>query len=124
MDVQTLESAVVRERLAAGDFEAAFTLSGSVPIWLQQDFGEESPIGYRNARLLELIDRAAETSHPDEQDEIYREIAGVLRADQPITYLHWWVVTTAVHRRVEGLSDPWRTDPLTHMADLWIADEP
>lgn len=123
MDVQTLESTVVRERLAAGDFKAALTLSGSVPIWLQRDFGEESPFGYHNPRLLELIDRAAETLQPDAQDAIYREIAAILRADQPITYLHWWTITTAVHRRVEGLSDPWWTDPMTYMADLRIADE-
>ena len=124
MDVQTLESNVVQERLMAGAFEAAFTLSVSLPMFLRRDFGEGSPLGYRNARMMELIDRAVETAHPDVQDGIYREIAEILRADQPVTFLHWFVVPTVAHRRIQGLSSPFRADPVMFMEDLWIEDEP
>ncbi len=108
----------------AGAFEAAFTLSVSVPMWLRRDFGEGSPLGYRNARMMELIDRAVETAHPEVQDGIYREIAEILRADQPVTFLHRFGVTTVAHRRIRGLSSPWRADPVMFMEDLWIEDEP
>ncbi len=124
MDIQTLETSVVYERLAAGEFEAAFTLLVSVPMFLQRDFGEGSPLGYRNAEIAELIDQAVETSHPEVQDRIYLEIADILRADQPVTFLHWFVVTTVAHRRIRGLSSPWRADPVMFMEELRIEDAP
>lgn len=124
MDIQTLETNVVQERLMAGAFEAAFTMLVSVPMMLQRDFGEGSPLGYRNARMMELIDRAVQTSHPEVQDKIYLEIADILRADQPVTFLHWFVVTIVAHRRIRGLSSPWRADPVMFMEDLRIEDEP
>ncbi|HUG42388.1 MAG TPA: hypothetical protein VMM12_18125 [Longimicrobiales bacterium] len=58
------------------------------------------------------------------QDRIYLEIVDILRADQPVTFLHWFVVTTVAHRRIRGLSSPWRADPVMFMEDLRIEDEP
>lgn len=120
MEVQPLETAVVQERLASGAFEAAITLLVSVPMMLDRTFGERSPLGYTNPRMTELIQRAVETSHPEVLDEIYLEIAEILREEQPVTFLHWLVVTTVAHRRIQGLSSPWRADPVMFMEELWV----
>ncbi len=29
----------------------------------------------------------------------------------------------AIHRRIRGLSSPWRADPVMFMEDLWIDNE-
>ena len=120
MEVQPLETAVVQERLASGAFEAAVSFVVGVPAMLRMTFGEGSPLVYRSPRMTELIERAVETAHPERLDEIYLEIAEILRRDQPVTFLHWMMFTTVAHRRLQGLSSPWRADPAMFMEELWV----
>ncbi len=42
--------------------------------------------------------------------------------DLPVTFLYPQVWTTVAHRRVKGLSEPYRTDPLWHLDEVWIEE--
>lgn len=123
MGVQTLESGIVFGRVEAGEFEAAFMPISNASWWLQQYFGEHSPLGYENAEVVEFIDRLQVTADPDARDRIYGELMQIFRADMPVTFLFPWVVTHFVHRRIQGLSSPYRTDPVRYMEDLWLEEE-
>ena len=121
MDVQTLDGSVVRERVQAGDFEAAIDVIASVPVQQKAILGEGSPIGYANPRVNALLDSAVVPMAPDEFDRIYQELGQILRADLPMTFLYPSVTYFAAHRRVRGLESPYRAD--WWIEDLWITDE-
>ena len=123
MDITTLEPRVAGERARAGEFDAAL-----VSLWSSIDnlvhfFGKDSPIGYRNARVTQLLDAAQNTQNPDEMDEIFRGLMTIFREDLPFTYLVLDVETYVAHRRVKGLSTPFRANPLMFEEHLWIEDE-
>ena len=116
MDLQPLDDSVVTERLKRGAFEAAFaTLWGSR--WL---LDKPSSIGYENPAFFALFQRAKDTADPDEEDRTYRELANIVRADAPVTFLCPKVDLDVVHRRVRGLSSPWRANPVEFMEYLWL----
>ena len=48
----------------------------------------------------------------------------IFQADLPMTFLDPYVEITVAHRRVRGLSSPYRADPTENMDDLWLEDEP
>ena len=123
MGIRILESTLVHERVRAGEFEAAFAPFRHEPRWLKNRFGEDSPIGYTNAEVITLIGRAMLTAEPDEMDSIYRELMEIFRRDVPVTFLHPVVRTFFAHRRLRGLSTPFRADPLRFMEHLWLEDE-
>lgn len=118
MDIARLDAGVVSSRRRAGDFDAVF----GEP-WPDEDFGVESPIGYRNPRVAPLLERAAATVHPGERDSLHRELWPIFQAEVPVTFLYPVVRSTVAHRRVRGLSSPWHDDPLWYADRLWIEDE-
>ncbi len=125
MDLQTLDPSVVGQRLRSGDFEAVFTwLRFYETPWLRMfRIGEGPPIGYRNPRVVELIDSASQTWVPEEEDRLYAELMAIFRRDVPITILYPSGGLSVAHRRLQGLSTPWRSDAVANMEDLWIEDE-
>lgn len=123
MDITTLETGIVRGRIRAGQFDAALGLFWSEVGTLLHFFGEDSPLGYRNARVTQLLDAAQKTQNPDEIDEIFRGLMSIFREDLPFTYLVLNVETYVAHRRVKGLSTPFRANPLWSVEHLWIEDE-
>jgi peptide/nickel transport system substrate-binding protein len=124
MALQPLDPGVVMPRLESGEFEAVFAWFRSYETpWLRLfGLGSGGPVGYRNPRLLELIDLASRTWVPAEEDSLYAEIAEIFRADVPVTFLHPIVGRTVAHERVHGLSSPWRAEPVAHMDELWIEE--
>ena len=124
MDITTLEPRVAGGRMKAGEFDAALGLLVSEVDDLVQFFGEDSPIGYRNARVTQLLDAAQNTQNPDEMDEIFRGLMTIFREDLPFTFLVLDVETYVAHRRVKGLSTPFRANPLMFEEHLWIEEEP
>ncbi len=125
MDITTLEPRVAAERARAGEFDAAL-----VGLWSSVDnlvhfFGENSPIGYRSAPVIQLLNAAQNTQNPDEMDEIFRGLMTIFREDLPFTYLVLNVETYVAHRRVKGLSTPFRANPLAYgtAEHLWIEEE-
>ena len=127
MEVQILDASLIDRRVRAGKFDAAFyrvsrhwynLLPGN---W----FGEGSRIGYDNPELVRLLRDVADIGFdPEAEDRIYREIWEIFRADLPITFVPTHVQHHVAHRRLRGLSSPWRADLLLFMEDLWLEDEP
>jgi hypothetical protein len=48
----------------------------------------------------------------------------IFRADLPMTFLFPGMNASVAHRRLRGLSSPYRTKPGMSMEHLWIAEEP
>ena len=120
------EWAQVFRQVRAGDFEAAISrflvdlsaVTGQLPF-----FGATSYIGYPNRRAHELLQAAASTQNPETLDGLYRELMEIFEADHPVTFLHPIPSTHVVHRRVAGLSSPYRADPVWYMEHLWLDEE-
>ncbi len=123
MDITRVEFRVARARIRAGEFDAAVALVWSRVNDLVQFFGKDSPIGYRNARVTQLLDAAQAARNPDEMDEIFRGLTSIFAEDLPFTFLTLNVESYVAHRRVKGLSSPFRANPLRSVEHLWIEDE-
>lgn len=121
MDLQVLEEGLMFQRLNARDFEAAFTWQQRGDEARKMYLGSDNPTGYQNPDAIRLIDRAAATGDPDQEDRIYAALTEILRADLPITRLIPMTRAQFVHRRVRGLGTPLK--PRESMEDLWLDDE-
>lgn len=125
MDIVTLDAKAVAVRVRKGEFDASI---GAVNNALTGDgghrdyFGSGSRIGYRNPRVAALLDSAAAAFDPREVNRFYRELVPVFQAELPVTFLYPLVRTTVAHRRVRGLSSPYRDDPLWYAGELWMED--
>lgn len=122
MELQLLDPSVVVGRLEAGEFEAVLSwLRVYETPWLKRfRLGEGPPIGYHNPEVVELIDRAAGTWVPEEEDSAYAELMEIFRRDLPVTFLYASAGTSVAHRRLRGLSSPRRIDPVANMDELWV----
>lgn len=127
MEVQPLDRSLFHKRIRLGDFEAAIGRFDNSPVGDIQGYrlfiDEDSPIGYRNLEVVELLTTAQNTMEPNDVDRIYREIMPIFQADLPLTFLFPQVTTHVVHRRIKGLSSNNRQDPVWFMEYLWIEDE-
>jgi peptide/nickel transport system substrate-binding protein len=127
MEIQSLNTGTIRQHVKSGDFDALiFYIQNSTN---QPNFGhvrmygEDSPFGYVNSEMIRLLNIAKDTIDIDKLDRIYQEIMPIFAEDMPITLLLPSVFTSVVHRRIKGLSSPFRTDPVMHMEHLWIEEE-
>ena len=120
-----MEWATLGRYFSTGDFDAVIhpVVASDHPAALLGGGRIGAAIGYSNSRADELIAEARETMNPERMAEIYYEITTILQEDLPVTSLYPQVWTTVAHRRVRGLSSPYRTDPITHMDDVWIEEE-
>lgn len=127
MEIQTLEYNLLVQRLRAGDFEALFFLIHG--LLTQPNFGDaklfgrESPLGYNNPEMIRLLDAAILEMDPDKLDSIYKKIMPIFIKDMPMTLLLPQVWTSIVHKRIKGLSNQYRVDPVWDMEHLWIEEE-
>jgi peptide/nickel transport system substrate-binding protein len=122
MEILTLQN--IWERVQTADFQAAILpvfpgggLSHTV------FFGEESVLGYAHPTVARLLGEADATLSPVEIDRIYAELMPIFLEDQPMIGLYPDVRTTVAHRRVRGLSSPYRAEPVWHVDDLWIEED-
>ncbi|MGH7562827.1 MAG: ABC transporter substrate-binding protein [Gemmatimonadota bacterium] len=124
MEIRVLEGGLMWEKLRAGDFEALVMIQqsgyGSPE---KRDFGRGNRTGYANPAVFDLLDRIMATVDPAEEDRLYRDLAEIFRAELPVTRIVPWTRTHFVHRRVRGLSAPFRLNPDTHMEELWLEGE-
>ena len=111
----------------ASDFEALFFfVHGSLNQPNFGDarlFGKESPLGYKNPEMIRLLDMAKLEIDPDKLDSIYKKIMPIFIEDMPMTFLFPQVSTSIVHKRIKGLSNQYRVDPVWNMEHLWIEEE-
>ena len=128
MDVQILDGSVMTERVRfAGEFDAAFyrTPRQAYRMLRWNLFGEGSRMGYHNPELVRLLREAVDMgADPEVEDRIYRELWDIFRADLPITFIRTQIGHVVAHRRIRGLSSPWRAEPNMNMEDLWLEDVP
>jgi len=125
VEIQTMQWALVRDRMKTSEFEAALTLQNASldsPKGIRVFFGEESIIGYANRDVVALLNQLPSTIDPDEIDRIYRQVAPFFEADLPVTYLYPDVQSSLATRRVRGLSAPFRVDPVQYMDELWLEE--
>lgn len=125
MDIQLMAGSALRARIKAGrsDLSAIFFRIGSYPGSLQEYLGPSSIIGYHNPEVYSLLEQMPGALDPEDLDRIYYQLAEILRVDQPITFLMPRALTFIAHRRLRGLSTPFRALPARHMESLWIEEE-
>ncbi len=112
--------------MKARDFEAG-VCPGRGLGGLDALFGEQSLLGYRNPHMTRLLDVLRTTADPEAVDQAHREMSDLLRGDQPLAFLFknfGREGAHVVHRRVKGLSAPWRSDPLRFTEDVWLENQP
>jgi peptide/nickel transport system substrate-binding protein len=126
MEIDLMDWRVGIPRVRAGDFEAAIAYFwGMIPErerGLIPMFGEESLLGWRNPEVIELVHRLATLTDPREVDDVYTQLQLHFLRDVPYTYLTLAVETYVAHRRVKGLSTPFRANAYWYVEHLWIDD--
>ena len=126
MEVQSFQNSLVMRRFRNGDFDAVFgrfkngTKGNFQQLLL---FGKKSNIGYTNPKLIEHLNTLKYTIDPAERDRIYREIMPIFQADLPITFLLPQIQTVVVHRRIRGLTNSIKWEPVWFAEYLWIEEE-
>ncbi len=121
--LESLEFAALRDRLLRGDFDAVvMNAFGQVAPWVL--LGADSPLGYRNTDVADVIDRKRQSFDPEETDRLNVRLAGLIRVDPPGVFLFNPVFSTVARPYVRGLSSPWREDPLAIADELWIEEQP
>ena len=123
MDILNLEQDLLNERLSSGRFQAAINWFYQGPVQLLEWFGENSPLGYSNPRLLQLLREYKTTVDPDQLNRIFREIMPIFAQDMPMTFLFLLTHTCVADKRIRGLSSPYRAQPLYSMEHLWIEED-
>jgi peptide/nickel transport system substrate-binding protein len=124
MEILQMDPPVVRERVRAGDYEAVITYAFMQMFdYTSGLFGEGTSFGDANPDAVRLIHRAQELTVPDEIDAVYREMQPIFLREVPYTALTLGVETFVAHRRVKGLSTPFRGRPTWYAEDLWIEEE-
>jgi peptide/nickel transport system substrate-binding protein len=122
MDIRLLEGAAMWEKLRNGDFEAWVFIDQAPPDGQQRNHGRGNAAGYDNPEAFEVIDRLEATADPEEVDALYRRLTEIYRADPPFTRLIPYTRDWFVHRRIRGLSTPFRAEPDTYMEELWVEE--
>jgi peptide/nickel transport system substrate-binding protein len=117
-DLQPMPFALALERLRSGDFEAYLGFVPMTPAGLRQYLGADGFTGYRNARIDELADVAAQTADAELTDRLYHELTAIYRADLPVTPLYPSTRMSAAHRRVQGLASPFRANVHEFVTEL------
>lgn len=124
MEVTALESGVLRQRIAAGRFEAAldrFRNANDVGAsGVGAIVGAGSSIGWSHSGAARLAAGEIEVAAPAARDSVHLELARLFGTELPVTFLLPQVQTHVVHRRVRGLENLYRADPIWFMEDLWI----
>jgi glutathione transport system substrate-binding protein len=129
-EIKTLESGTLNELTYGADFAVEAAAIGAV--WISPDdvdmgleviMGENSAIGFHNPRATELVNAALKASDLESLAVIYQELAPIVQQEQPFTFLTFGVETYVVHRRIKGLSSPFRASPAWIAGSLWIEDD-
>ncbi len=85
--------------------------------------GENSKIGYHNPEVIRLVNAAQEAKDEETLSAIYQELAPIVQQEQPFTFLIFGVEAYVAHRRVKGMSSPFRANALWSAGQLWIEDD-
>ena len=123
MKTDILDDDLLGKRWRSGDFEAAIWEGidfNKLNTWLVKDRSVDSNIGYRNPILTSYLKEYGAGMSPVGVENLNRRMWPLLRADAPFTFLHPGLQMTLTHRRIKGLSSPFRIRPERHMEFLRI----
>ena len=127
MELQSLDAGALWSKVYDGSFEAF--IGGGHLNTIKEILGR-SPrpnrnidIGYSGTEMKQIIDESEKNWDPNSKDLIYTKLWKILQKDMPITFLQPHVQGRIVHRRIKGLSSPFRIFPLCHMEHLWIEED-
>jgi peptide/nickel transport system substrate-binding protein len=126
VDLKVLPYNLAETRLQQGDFDAHLGYVSMSPSGIEMRFGGHEThrfSGYTNTRLIELARAAAATPDQAMQDSLYREMTEIYRADLPVTPLYPFASSSAAHRRVQGLSSPFRAHAVYIITELRLAPD-
>ena len=128
MEILTVERDLLLERLFSGNFDAVqhWIWTGVAPgveLSIAKFLGNNSPIGFDNPRVAELLSSLEKTMVLEDQDAVYRELMPIILGEQPWTYLIITVMPYVAHSRVKGLSTPFRANVVQMAEHLWIEDK-
>ncbi len=118
-----LENSVLRSRIPEGDFEAALTWFMNDPTSRYGPLHMATSGGYDNPTLVKGFERMLEESDPDRIDEIYQELATFYMRNLPYTFLTAGSETFVAHRRLRGLSTPFRANVIWSLPHLWLEEK-
>jgi len=127
VDVTTLEFSTLIARAKAGEFVVSMSY-----LWVSPDdpdaglamlIAEDSPLHYDNADAVALVQAALRATTPGSLDSIYAELAPIIQADQPFTFLTFGTEMYIANRRVKGLSSPFRANPIWAAGHLRIVQD-
>ncbi len=123
LDIQEMEEYLLSKRIESGQFQAAINRFYQGANQLLKWFGEVSPLGYSNHRVLQLLREYQKTADPEEVNRILGEIQPLIAQDLPLTFLFLHIHSCVVHQRIKGLISPYRAFPLQYMEYLWIEEK-
>ena len=86
--------------------------------------GQQGPkqfnfVGYDNPQVDKLLEAGRLELDPDKRQKIYHEFAKILLEDSPIVYLSAGYGLNAIHKRVQGISNPAPPGGIGHNTYEW-----
>jgi peptide/nickel transport system substrate-binding protein len=85
----------------------------------QQAPGQFNFISYNNPRVDKLLEAGRLEMDPDKRMKIYHEFSKILLEDSPIVYLSAGYGLSAIHKRVQGISNPAPPAGIGHNTYEW-----
>jgi peptide/nickel transport system substrate-binding protein len=121
-EILDVESGVVWERVLLGEFDAAIHVVQDNTAWYESHFGHDSPTGYDNPHVADLLARTATTTNPDSVDALYEALGEIFRREHPMIFLQPWIGTQIAHRRIRGKEMPLRGNLIRQLDELWVEE--
>ena len=123
MDIETLESNIIRQRLKKRDFDALIDRfpnhEWNIDV-VRGFFGESNYLNYKEKKIDDLFSLIQKTGNKQEIDSIYKLLRPNFQSDIPITFLLPQVQTHIVSSKVKGLYNLYKADPVWFLESLWI----
>jgi len=119
-EILDLESGVVWERVLLGEFDAAIHVVQDNTAWYERHFGHNSPTGYDNPCVADLLTRTEMTTNPDSVDALYEALGEIFQRELPLVCLQPWIGTQIAHRRIRGPEMPLRGNLILQLGELWV----
>ncbi len=114
MNLQTYSN--VRQRLGGGDFEDAF--DRYIPTQQRLNW-----TGYVNKPIMQLFEAVVSNIDQVLIDDYLQKTWEDFIQDIPLTILGQNITTVVAHRRIRGLSTPFKVNPYYFARELWIEEE-
>jgi peptide/nickel transport system substrate-binding protein len=127
MELQTLAPGALWSKVREGKFDVFFGGGGINN--LREILGRarrpssNKDIGYPGTEMKQILDESENDWAFDLKERTFFKLWEILQRDMPITFLQPFIQGRIVHRRIMGLSSPFRIFPLCHMENLWIEEE-